>query len=126
MGSDERVEGSLPEEEEAVSEAQEFVGRIQELSEAFDALCSERHTAGQEEYGKLTFLENDVTRMMIEELADTANYCRYQAIKLMLLQDFLEQKVTEEFGDGTEEITLGVKAFKGVSEVGWQGTGGKN
>ena len=105
----------------ADSEAQEFTERMQELSLAFDQLCQERHLAGQEEYGKLTFLGNDVVRMMIEELADTANYCRYQAVKLLLLQEYLEQELVDELGEGTEEITLGIKAFKGVGEVGWQG-----
>jgi hypothetical protein len=115
-GADER------EEDGAVREAIEFVGRIKELSEGFDTLCQERHEMGQAEYGRLTFLGNDVIRMMLEELADTANYCRYQAVKLMLIQDKLEEQLAETLVEpGQEEITIGIKAFKGTKDVGWQG-----
>lgn len=116
--------GDNPDDSRGVDpeEAREFVGRIQELSEGFDRLCQERHLKGQEEYGKLTFLGNDVTRMMIEELADTVNYCRYQAIKLMLLQEALEEQLADQLlEEGQEEITIGVKAFRGVADVGWRG-----
>lgn len=87
-------------------------------SESFDKLCQERHAAGQQEYGQFTFLGNDVVRMMMEELADTSNYCRMQFIKLMLLQEALEGKLSEETTDG-ESITIGVKSFKGTRDIGW-------
>ena len=108
-------------DQEAESEAIEFIEGINRLSLLFDNLCSERHAMGQEEYGKLTFLGNDVVRMMLEELADTANYCRYQAIKLMLLQEALELKLagSDLVKDGEEEITVGLQSFKGVKDVGW-------
>lgn len=98
-----------------------FVDIMNEKAQAFDRLCAERHEAGAVEYGAFTFLENDVVRMMLEELADTANYCRMQAVKLMLLQEALEVEVAEQFGSGedVENIQIGVKAFKGVGEVGW-------
>ena len=93
---------------------------IQEYSEAFDKLCQERHDAGAAEYGQFTFLENDVVRMMMEELADTANYCRMQFIKLMMMQHILEEDLAQKgIGNDEGEITLGIKAFKGVGETGW-------
>lgn len=89
-------------------------------SESFDKLCRERHEAGAAEYGKFTFLENDVVRMMAEELADTSNYCRMQFIKLMFLQRMLEEDLAERgAGDSEGNITLGIQSFKGVGEVGW-------
>lgn len=91
-----------------------------ELSDRFDKLCQERHAAGQQEYGRFTFLGNDVVRMLAEELADTSNYCRMQFIKIMLLQQMLEADLEEKnLANDEGEITLGVKAFKGVGEVGW-------
>ena len=56
----------------------------------FNDLRKKRHEIGQEKYGELTFLGNDVVRMMLEELADVANYVEYQAAKLLLLQRALE------------------------------------
>lgn len=90
-----------------------------EASNNFDTLCQERHKKGQEEYGSFTFLGNDVVRMMMEELADTANYCRMQFIKLLLLQQALEEEVTDKLGNSDDSITIGVKAFKGTGETGW-------
>lgn len=92
---------------------------IIEWSGAFDKLTQERHEAGAKEYGVVTFLENDIIRMMAEELADTANYCRMQFIKLMLLQTHLETKITDDLADKEGNIKLGVTSFKGVGETGW-------
>lgn len=92
---------------------------IAEYSTAFDILCQERHEAGAREYGAFTFVGNDVIRMMMEELADTSNYCRMQFIKLMMLQHILEAQ-REGLGDVTEgNITIGLGSFKGVGETGW-------
>ena len=108
-------------DEAAEQDTVEFLQKLQANAEAFDELCQERHEKGQFEYGQFTFLENDVVRMMIEELADTVNYCRYQAIKLLLLQEALELHLAGVglVPDGQTEITLGVQAFKGTGEVGW-------
>lgn len=86
-------------------------------SAAFDKLCLERHRKGQVEYGNFTFIQNDIVRMMMEELADTTNYCRMQFIKLMMLQRALEEDL-----EGKDELVsrqMGVGAFKGTGEVGW-------
>jgi hypothetical protein len=116
----ERIERHENYDKEAENETVEFVDTINRLGEVFDRLCIERHQMGQEEYGKFTFLGNDVVRMMIEELADTANYCRYQAVKLLLLQEALSaQLASSGLSDEKEEITIGIGAFKGVKDVGW-------
>lgn len=85
------------------------------LSDQFDQLCQDRHTTGAAEYGAFTFLSNDVTRMLAEELADTANYCRYQFIKIMMLQDILVQEA------GQAATDMGMGTFNGAGEVGWHG-----
>jgi hypothetical protein len=84
----------------------------------FTDLRKKRHEIGQEKYGQFTFLSNDVIRMMLEELADVANYVEYQAAKLILLQGLLEQdpRLQELTKEG--EITIGMQAFKGTKE-GW-------
>lgn len=95
---------------------------LAEFSEAFDKLTIERHEAGAAEYGQFTFLENDVVRMMAEELADTANYCRMQFIKLMLLQKVLEEDLAGRGLQGsvdTEDISIGIQSFKGTKDMGW-------
>ena len=103
-----------------MSDAIEVANAMEILSEAFDKLTQERHEAGAKEYGTFTFLGNDVVRMMAEELADTANYCRMQFIKLMMLNDaFLADPRLEKLADGAEEVTIGIKAFKGTGETGW-------
>jgi hypothetical protein len=101
--------------------AEEIVQLMQEFSELFDKLCQERHKAGSEEYGAFTFLENDVVRMMAEELADVANYARMHFIKLMMLQGLLQEDVLDKLDtDADDNITIGLKAFRGVGETGWQ------
>lgn len=93
---------------------------IIEWSEAFDKLTVERHEAGAKEYGVITFLGNDVIRMMAEELADTANYCRMQFIKLMMLSQMLEaDPKLSALANDDGDITIGIQAFKGAGEVGW-------
>lgn len=107
---------------QAEVDAYELSQAINEFSERFDILCKERHEAGKAEYGAITFLGNDVVRMMMEELADTANYCRMQFIKLMMLQNMLEQDESVQKlagGDGELEIGIGKDSFKGVGETGW-------
>lgn len=103
----------------AQPDSTEFIHAVKEISEAFDTLCQERHEKGQKEYGVFTFLSNDVVRMMAEELADTANYCRMQFIKLMLLQTILEEELSKKSDDG-ETITIGIQSFKGVADRGWK------
>jgi hypothetical protein len=107
---------------EAEQAAQELALYVNHLAQKFWELRTARHEAGAQEYGALTFLGNDVLRMMLEELADTANYCEMQAVKLMMLQEQLEQLMTDKgiiTEDKDEEPALGFKAFKGTKDVGW-------
>lgn len=99
--------------------AKDLLTLVEGYAQAFDHLCNERHKAGAAEYGNFTFLENDVIRMMAEELADTSNYCRMQFIKLMMLQAIIEDELVER-SDSGGNITIGVKAFKGAGEMGWK------
>lgn len=99
------------------SEEEELAELFNGFSAKFDQLCQARHEAGAAEYGVLTFLGNDVIRMMAEELADTSNYCRMQFMKLMYLQAVLE----EELKDKTVPSTIGTESFKGAKDVGWDG-----
>lgn len=98
---------------------EDFAAALQSLSEDFDKLCQERHEAGKKEYGATTFLGNDVIRMMAEELADTANYCRMQFIKIMLLQNMLVEELKDN-PDKDGEIAFGINSFKGVGDIGWK------
>lgn len=108
------------------NEGKQFADRLQALADQFDQLCVERHNEGQKEYGTFTFLDNDIVKMMVEELADTANYCRYQAIKLLLLDEELQKTLGRNNSfipkDQNVEVNIGAHAFKGVGNVGWKGT----
>ena len=105
-----------------MSEGTELAEVMEIWSASFDKLTQERHEAGAKEYGTFTFLGNDVVRMMAEELADTANYCRMQFIKLMILNEaFLADPRIKDLADGSEEeITIGIKSFKGAGTIGWE------
>jgi hypothetical protein len=113
----ERAEATI----KGLDEAEELAAMVTAFSEQFDMLCQERHDVGEEKYGVATYLGNDVIRMMLEELADTANYCRYQSVKLMILQNHLDQLLNEKLTpDEQDNLTIGVEAFKGTKDVGWQ------
>lgn len=74
---------------------------IQRASELFDQMALERHMQGAEEYGATKFLTNDVMIMLAEELLDAANYIRYQFIKIVLLNELLQQELQKvEQNDG--------------------------
>lgn len=93
---------------------------MQEFSLRFDELCQRRHEAGAAEYGQFTFIGNDVVRMMAEELADTANYCRMQFVKLMFLQEVLVDQLGDQpFQMNGQDITIGSQSFKGT-KGGWK------
>jgi hypothetical protein len=81
---------------------------VQELSDLFDRTCQERHEKGSEEYGQLTYLENDTVGMLLEELADAANYARYTFIRIALLARSAGVDMNEGRG---HKINLGPDAF---------------
>jgi hypothetical protein len=101
-------------------ENEDLIEFIHQCSKEFDTLCQKRHEKGQEEYGQFTFLANDVIRMMAEELADVSNYARYHFVKLMFMQQILEDKL-QETGQVSDsgDITIGVQAFRGTGDIGW-------
>jgi hypothetical protein len=75
---------------------------VQELSDEFDTVCQERHLKGQEKYGVGKFLEVDSIEMMLEEIADAANYARYTFIKLRLIQEGARKLLPQDV-DGTTD-----------------------
>lgn len=92
-------------------------------SEAFDNMSQQRFENGAQEYGPVTFLGNDVIKMMMEELVDTSNYCRMQFVKLGLLQEMLSSDENIQrlaTVDDENNVTIGIKSFKGVSEMDWK------
>lgn len=93
----------------------EFRAYLQEKEEVFEKLVKERHEVGREEYGEFSFLENDVIRMMVEELCDVVNYARMHAVKLLVLHD-----QTSGHLEGSDLPNIGFQAFKGTKDVGWE------
>jgi hypothetical protein len=94
------------------SSAEELQGMINELSAEFDNLVLDRHIVGQSKYGPLTFLEKDIFEETYMELADTANYVRYQYIKLRMLQlAIAKDPSVEQFTDGGGGISIGLESF---------------
>lgn len=87
---------------------------INELSEEFDQKTLERHELGQDKYGKFSFLGKDMFEEAILECLDTANYMRYQYIKLRMLQMAIASDPRVAALANTEgDITIGVESFKG-------------
>ena len=107
----------MPTDDEARQEIEKV---LNDAAQQFDELCIERHEVGLKEYGALTFLGNDVVRMMLEELADTANYCRMQGVKLMILQQRLESGELGQLSNKEGNIELGFQAFQGTKDAGWK------
>lgn len=97
----------------ANAQTQAAIQEVNEMFTLFNKLCTDRMETGRSEYGDLAFMANDVVRMMVEELADVANYSAMQAVKLMLMQRRLQESLQP---DQAEE--MGAQAFKGTGE-GW-------
>ncbi len=96
---------------------------IEKHSQEFDLLTQARHEKGSEEYGDLAFLGNDMYTYIYEELADAANYLRYQFIKLRILE---EQQIASgiDLTSGTfdqvqleDELSHGTPSFSPSEEV---------
>lgn len=112
MAQDESKSTSSPDE---VDEG--LVVLMERYAQLFDNMCRERHELGQQKYGEFTFLGTDTVRMLMEELADAANYSRYMFIKLGILNEYLHQQANE-VADDSGQINIGAQAFKGTKE-GW-------
>lgn len=95
-------------------EFEAFKAELQEMEDVFLNLVQQRHETGQVEYGEFTFLENDMIRMMLEELADVVNYARMHAVKLLMYAKSLEDELEK-----SDTPNIGFQSFKGTKDVGW-------
>jgi hypothetical protein len=86
---------------------------IQKLSDEFDNFCEDRHTKGADKYGPFKFLGADVIQETLEEIADMANYARYQYIKLRMLQVRLsEDPRIIALANEEDEAVIGIESFR--------------
>lgn len=96
---------------------------IQKHSEEFDILTQLRHDAGAEEYGPLAFLENNMFAFAYEEFADTANYVRFNFIKLRLVEEKLRASgidlsaITLEDLRDNDEVPFGASSFSPSEKI---------
>lgn len=67
------------------------------LADEFDQFCIARHLDGAAQYGATGFMKNNMFQMIIEELADAANYIRYQYIKMRLLEGAFQNANSTHF-----------------------------
>lgn len=100
----------------AEEELEELENYLNEKSATFDELCNERH-----DNTDVSFLATDVVSDILNSLADTVNYCRMQAIKLIALQETLEQELSFDgignFRDKEgEDLQIGFDSFKGMGD----------
>lgn len=109
---------TTPKPEEA-EEAAELLQMLEKYNELFNEMAQTRHDVGATKYGEFTFLENDVARMLMEELVDASNYCRYLFMKIGILNDYLAGELAEKLPNGEGGVTIGTESFKGTKE-GWK------
>lgn len=86
---------------------------MNDLSQEFDARTLERHEVGQKKYGEFSFLEKDMFEEAILECLDTANYMRYQYIKLRMIQMALasDPRLTE-LADADGNVIIDLSSFQ--------------
>jgi hypothetical protein len=82
-----------------------------ELSEKFFALRQTRMAQQKDPFG---FLSDDVIMAMMETLADIANMCDMQFVKLALLQSSLSEDLKEK-GVEDGQVNVGLGAFQSSS-----------
>jgi hypothetical protein len=95
----------------------------QQFSDEFSALCFARHEVGAEEYGDMAFMDNDMFAFVYEELADAANYLRYQFMKLRIVEETLRARGIDpasgfptDLGQG-DQVPSGPSSFSTSEEV---------
>lgn len=86
---------------------------FQEYSDRFFELRVKRHE--KDTSAPFAFLSADVVTAMMESLADLANRCEMEFIKLALLQRYLSEDL-EDKGIGNEDVRIGLKAFRGSKD----------
>lgn len=102
-------------EQQPTTEEDTNVGELfDELSEKFFALRQQR-MAKLNQQDPFGFLSSDVVMAMMETLADIANMCDMQFIKLALLQSALVQE-TKEKGVEDGQVNVGLGSFQRASE----------
>lgn len=86
--------------------------KVNKYSAEFDEMCLDRHEMGAIKYGEGTWQNNDLARMMQEEIVDLANYARYAFIKVALLAELGDLNPPSTLVS-EEEIkpTLGYRSF---------------
>lgn len=98
--------------------------QMMQLSQEFDQMCYDRHMKGKEEYGPYGFLQNDLIRMISEELADLANYARYLYMKVRLLgiedtdvEGSTDSSTVNSTAQRSDRIHLGAAGFMPASDI---------
>lgn len=85
---------------------------ITDLSKEFDEFTQARHEVGQEKYGTFSFLEKDIFQEALMEIADCANYMRYQYIKLRMLQMAIASDPrVEDLKAEDGSVSIGINSF---------------
>jgi hypothetical protein len=98
----------------AMSDSTNIEELFAQLSDKFFALRQQRMHLIDED-ATLDFLGEDVIAQMMNSLADLANMCDMQFIKLALLQDYLTSDLEKkEVADGSN---IGLESFKKSSDV---------
>jgi predicted negative regulator of RcsB-dependent stress response len=72
---------------------------IQSLTDAFDAMCQDKHDMGAKKYGPVKFMKVNSISEAMEELVDMSNYVRYTWIKFALLK-----AEAEEFEEALQQL----------------------
>lgn len=91
-----------------MAETEEFIDSLNLYSEAFDKLCEIRYDREAEKDGPFQFLADNVISVLADALADVANNSRREFIKLMLLQDILDDRIESYQASQTK---MGNEAF---------------
>jgi hypothetical protein len=63
---------------------------LEELSDLYEEVCKARHAMGAQKYGPIDFMNNNIAKMLLEELVDIGNYSRYLFIKVSIMVKLLD------------------------------------
>ena len=75
-----------------------------------------RHSMGEQKYGPGKFLQANTIEEALFEIVDMANYLRYTFVKLMLLNEQLDEMTATQRQEVQE---LGPEAFHRAGEHEW-------
>ena len=98
-----------------MNDGTELQARLEQLFEEFEHRRMERMEVGAQEYGRTTFMENDVFAMIYEEFLDIANYAAMLYAKLRILEETLASSLdtpdTPSGDSSGEQLSLGFGSF---------------